>query len=141
VPVNLDRDGQSRPPNGGVQGEGPTGPPRDLVAVFRSKWPPAINVVRHFNKAVLNPVMLRMAGSRNWYASVVHHVGRKSGKPYATPVVAEASGADLYIPLPYGTHVDWCANALAAGGCVIEHRGDRYETTDPAIIPAEEAAP
>lgn len=112
-----------------------------LIAVFRSKWPPAINAVRHLNKAVLNPVMMRMAGRANWYASVVHHVGRKSGKPYATPVVADVIGDHLYIPLPYGTHVDWCANVLAAGGCTVERRGERFEATAPAIVPAEEAAP
>ncbi|HEX9177712.1 MAG TPA: hypothetical protein VF874_17100, partial [Mycobacterium sp.] len=58
-----------------------------LVIVFRGKWRPGIDAVRQFNKAVLNPAMLRMAGSKHWYASVVHHLGRMSGKPYSTPVV------------------------------------------------------
>ena len=112
-----------------------------MVVVFRSKWRPAIDAVRHFNKAVINPAMMRMAGSKNWYASVVHHVGRTSGKPYATPVVITAVGDRLYIPLPYGIHVDWCDNVLAAGGCTVEHHGDHVETTAPAIVPFEEAAP
>ena len=112
-----------------------------MVVVFRSKWPPAIDAVRHFNKAVINPAMMRMAGSKNWYASVVHHVGRTSGKPYATPVVITTVGDRLYIPLPYGIHVDWCDNVLAAGGCTVEHQGDHVETTAPAIVPFEEAAP
>jgi deazaflavin-dependent oxidoreductase (nitroreductase family) len=111
------------------------------IVVFRSKWRPAIDAVRHFNKAVTNPAMMRMAGRTNWYATVVRHVGRRSGKPYATPVVAEPAGDHLYIPLPYGIHVDWCDNVLAAGGCVVERRGDRLETTAPAIVSAEEAAP
>lgn len=110
------------------------------VVVFRSQWPPAIRAVRRFNRAVLNPAMLRMAGSTHWYASVVHHVGRRSGRSYATPVLAELVGHHLYLPLPYGTHVDWCANVLAAGGCVVERKGERYETTAPAIVPAAEAA-
>ena len=112
-----------------------------MVVVFRSKWRPAIDAVRHLNKAVINPLMLRLAGSQNWYASVVHHVGRTSGKPYATPVVVTAVGDRLYIPLPYGIHVDWCANVLAAGGCTVEHRGELFEATGPAIVPFEEAAP
>lgn len=112
-----------------------------MVAVFRSKWRPAIDVVRRFNKLVLNPAMLRMAGSEHWYASVVRHVGRRSGRSYATPVVASRAGDHLYIPLPYGTRVDWCANVLAAGGCVLEHRGERFETGNPVIVAAAEAAP
>lgn len=112
-----------------------------MVVVFRSKWPPAIDAVRHFNKAVTNPAMMRMAGSKNWYASVVHHVGRTSGKPYATPVVITAVGDRLYIPLPYGVHADWCENVLAAGGCTVEHRGEHLEATAPAIVPFAEAAP
>jgi deazaflavin-dependent oxidoreductase (nitroreductase family) len=111
------------------------------VVVFRSKWTPGIDAVRRFNKAVTNPAMMRMAGSKHWYASVVHHVGRKSGKPYSTPVVAEVAGNHLCIPLSYGTHVDWCANVLAAGGCTVERHGARLETTAPAIISAQEAAP
>ena len=112
-----------------------------MVVVFRSKWRPAIDAVRHLNKAVINPLMLRMAGSENWYASVVHHVGRSSGRPYATPVVITAVGDRLYIPLPYGSHADWCANVLAAGGCTALHRGEHLEATAPVIVPLEEAAP
>lgn len=111
------------------------------VVVFRSQWPPAIDAVRHLNKAVLNPAMLRVAGSEHWYASIVHHVGRSSGKPYSTPVVVQQSGDQLYIPLPYGTRADWCANVRAAGGCTVEHKGRRLEATAPAIVPFAEAAP
>ena len=47
-----------------------------------------------FNKFVLNPVMMHLAGRKNWYASVIRHTGRRTGKTYATPVLAEqvASG-------------------------------------------------
>lgn len=112
-----------------------------LVVVFRSRWRPAIDAIRHYNRAVLNPAMMRMAGSKHWYASVVHHVGRKSGNPYATPVLVQEAGSHLYIPLPYGTRVDWCANVLAAGGCTVEHKGKRMTTTAPTVVPFTEAAP
>ena len=75
------------------------------------------------------------------YASVIHHRGRTSGKPYSTPVVLQEAGGHLYIPLPYGTRVDWCANVVAAGGCTVKHKGKRFETTAPAIIPFAKAAP
>ena len=45
--------------------------------------------VRAFNKRLLNPLMLRLAGRKYWYASVIEHTGRRSGKHYATPVATE----------------------------------------------------
>lgn len=111
------------------------------VVVFRSRWQPAIDSVRRFNKKILNPAMMKLAGKRHWYAAVVRHTGRKSGKDYATPVWAEKVGRSFFIPLPYGTDVDWCRNILAAGSCVLEDHGARYHTTAPVIVPAKEVAP
>ena len=36
--------------------------------------------VRVFNKHVLNPVMKLVAGRKYWYAGVIEHTGRRSGK-------------------------------------------------------------
>lgn len=108
------------------------------VVVFRTTWPPAIRAIRRLNRAVLNPAMLQVAGSAHWYASVVHHVGRTSGRAYETPVIAERHGEYLYIPLPYGKQVDWCANVLAAGGCAVVRKGEPYATTEARIVPAAE---
>ena len=51
----------------------------------------ALDVVRQFNKYVLNPVMLLLAGRPHFYAGVIRHVGRRSGKKYATPIVRGSS--------------------------------------------------
>jgi len=112
-----------------------------LVVIFRGRWRPGIDAVRRFNRAVLNPAMMRLAGSKHWYASVVHHVGRVSGRAYATPVLIHAVGDQFYIPLPYGTGVDWCANVLTAGGCTVDHKGRRFSVTAPAIVAYSEVAP
>ncbi len=111
-----------------------------LIVVFRLQVRPAIDAIRHFNRAVLNPAMMRVAGSAHWYASVIHHRGRASGQSYATPVVVEQAGSHFYIPLPYG-QTDWCANVTAAGGCTIKHKGKLYHTAAPAIVPFADAAP
>lgn len=63
--------------------------------------------MRTFNKYVLNPPMRLPAGRKHWYASVIRHIGRRSGKAYATPVVAERVPDGFVIPLPYGADVDW----------------------------------
>ena len=111
-----------------------------VIVVFRLQVRPAIDAIRRFNRAVLNPAMMTLAGSSHWYASVIHHQGRASGRSYATPVVVEQAGSQFYIPLPYGL-TDWCANVTAAGGCTIEHRGKRYHTAAPTIVPFADAAP
>ena len=46
-----------------------------------------LDTVRVFNKHLLNPAMLLVAGRKHWYAGVIEHTGRRSGKNYATPVV------------------------------------------------------
>jgi deazaflavin-dependent oxidoreductase (nitroreductase family) len=110
------------------------------IVLFRTRWQPGIQGVRRFNRRFLNPVMMRFAGKGRWYASVVHHEGRKSGKAYTTPIWAVAAGRHFYIPLPYGRDVDWCRNILHAGRCVLESHGTRYEATSPEIVDADLAA-
>ncbi|AQT81855.1 nitroreductase [Mycolicibacterium litorale] len=112
------------------------------MAVAPDTWPRQLrDVVRLSNKYLLNPVMLRLAGTRYWYASLVHHTGRQSGKEYATPVVAERVGDRLIIPLPYGTQVDWLRNVLTASGARVTTKGVTYEIGSPEIIDATEALP
>lgn len=103
---------------------------------------PVINAVRTFNKYVLNPAMLLLAGRRHWYAAVLTHTGRNSGTSYATPVVAErlADGCFM-VPLPYGTRVDWLRNVLASGHATITVGGQTYLVTSPEVIDAATAGP
>jgi deazaflavin-dependent oxidoreductase (nitroreductase family) len=100
------------------------------------------DTVRTFNKYVLNPAMLHLAGRRHWYAAVIRHTGRSSGKSYATPVVADRVAGDGFIvPLPYGTGVDWLRNVLASGSATITVGGQSYDVTEPKVLDAESAAP
>ena len=99
------------------------------------------NSVRAFNKRLLNPLMIRLAGRKHWYASVVEHTGRRSGTHYATPVVVEQVPNGFVIPLPYGSGVDWLRNVLAAGHATIRAHGQSYRVVQPEIISAEVAAP
>ena len=81
--------------------------------------------VRAFNKRLLNPAMMKLAGRRHWYAAVIRHKGRRSGREYATPVVAVPVAADAFIiPLPYGEGVDWLKNVLAAKRATLESKGE-----------------
>ena len=93
------------------------------VWAWRTRNPRLLRFVKRSHKHVLNPVMLQLSG-RFGSSAVIHHVGRRSGTPYATPVVAHQANHDVIIPLPYGTEVDWLRNLLAAG-----LEGDMLTTT------------
>jgi len=99
------------------------------------------DAVRTFNKFVLNPVMMHLAGRKNWYASVIRHTGRRTGKTYATPVVAEQVASGFVVPLPYGTGVDWLRNMMTAGKATIVTQGKAYDVIEPEIIDAADAGP
>jgi deazaflavin-dependent oxidoreductase (nitroreductase family) len=72
----------------------------------------------------------------NKYAAVIRHIGRRSGKTYATPVVADRVTDGFILPLPYGTRVDWLRNVLAAGRATIQVSGHAYDVVEPEIIDA-----
>lgn len=107
------------------------------VVVWRTRWQPGIDALRWFHKSV-RPMELRSAGKRSKSTAAVHHTGRRSGKDYVTPVWAHRVGEGFLIGLPYGTGVDWCRNVLAAGGCVLDHDGVRYDVIAPVIVPVRD---
>ena len=99
----------------------------------------ARGAVRAFNKRFLNPAMMRLAGRRHWYASVIRHRGRRSGNEYATPVVAVPVEGAFVIPLPYGEEVDWLKNVIAAGHATVQVKGETHAVGAPEIIDAQAA--
>jgi deazaflavin-dependent oxidoreductase (nitroreductase family) len=96
--------------------------------------------MRRVNRAVTNPVMRPLAGLAPPLA-IVHHVGRRSGDAYRTPVLALPVKGGFVTPLTYGTDVDWCRNVVAAGRCELEIFGRRVEVENPRIVDAETALP
>ncbi len=113
-----------------------------MIALIPQAWPkPLLGAIRVSNRYLLNPVMLRLAGRKHWYASTIRHTGRRSGKRYATPVVADRTDGGFVIPLPYGTRVDWLQNVLAAGRATISSQGESYDVARPEIIDAAAALP
>jgi deazaflavin-dependent oxidoreductase (nitroreductase family) len=99
-------------------------------------------MIRRFNRTMLNPLMLRIADRfHGTYPAVVHHVGRQTGRSYRTPVVAQPVDGGFVIPLPYGTETDWCRNVRAAGQFTIERAGQSFEVGNPDVIAPTEALP
>lgn len=97
--------------------------------------------VRQLNKRYYNRFAMRFAGQAGRPYAVVHHVGRRSGRAYSTPVVAETIADGFIIPLPYGEDVDWCRNILAAGNCTLTLNGVDYPVGAPEIVPVDAVLP
>jgi deazaflavin-dependent oxidoreductase (nitroreductase family) len=96
--------------------------------------------MRRVNRVFTNPVL----GTVAWLVpplAVVHHVGRKSGKGYRSPVVAIPSKRGYVIPLTYGRDVDWARNIVAARGFELERMGKRVRLNKPRIVDFDKAAP
>jgi deazaflavin-dependent oxidoreductase (nitroreductase family) len=110
-----------------------------FVVGMRTKSPQVQGAVRRMNKAFWNPRSMETAGTPGAYASVIHHVGRRSGTDYQTPVVPTRTEQGFVIVLPYGTRADWVQNVLAAGRGTITHEGTTHEFDRPEVVPIESA--
>lgn len=82
---------------------------------------------------------MRSAGTEKSGTSVVHHVGRRSGRAYETPVVAVGQDDGFLIALPYGDRTDWMKNVLANGKATVVTHGRTYPVDQPQVLPMNEA--
>jgi deazaflavin-dependent oxidoreductase (nitroreductase family) len=65
---------------------------------------------------------------------VVVHTGRKTHRPYRTPVNVFRRPGGYVIALTYGPDADWVRNVLASGGCTLETRGRTLRLTRPRLF-------
>jgi len=89
-----------------------------------------------FNRLAFNRVVRTFAGRRGSPVAVVEHRGRRSGRPYRTPVLAFGTDGGYLVVLFYGDARDWVRNVLAAGACTLERGGRRVELTAPRLLDA-----
>lgn len=95
-------------------------------------------VMRRVNRVFTNPLM----GTFAWLVpplAVVHHVGRRSGRAYRSPVVAFRTAKGFVVPLTYGRDVDWARNLVKAGGGVIQQMGRKHELVNARIVDRDDA--
>jgi deazaflavin-dependent oxidoreductase (nitroreductase family) len=93
-----------------------------------------------FNRHVTNPIQRLWAG---WAPTmgILEHVGRKSGKPYRTPLTVFSTDDGVAVLLTYGPNRDWLKNIVSAGGGQMRRYGKTFALTDPRVMPKAEAAP
>lgn len=89
--------------------------------------------VARFNRRVTNHITRPFAAWLPGFA-VVHHVGRRSGRAYRTPVDAFRAPDGYVFALTYGAGTDWVRNVVAAGGCEIRTRGRMVRLSAPTVV-------
>lgn len=107
--------------------------------LLRVKW--FSDRTRRFTKTANRP-MRRIAGTRlgmlYFNLGALHHIGRRSGRTYVTPLSAYRLGKGFVLGVAY-PEVDWCRNVLAAGKCTLTWNGKEYALERPELIPAAQA--
>ncbi len=106
------------------------------VMLIRKNRYQILNPVRTINKRVLNPVLMKLGGLPYSPIAIVQHVGRRSQKPYQTPVIVEPLNGSFVFTLTYGPGVDWYRNLLAAGQCGLIWHGREYHLANPQPLEA-----
>ncbi|HUH69979.1 MAG TPA: hypothetical protein VLZ05_14655 [Mycobacterium sp.] len=107
---------------------------------MRVRW--VSDRTRQFSKTANRHLPNRIAGTRlgmlYFNLSALHHVGRRSGRPYVTPLGAYRLGDGFVLAVAY-PKVDWCENVLAAGKCTLTWNGKNYALERPELIPISDA--
>jgi deazaflavin-dependent oxidoreductase (nitroreductase family) len=93
--------------------------------------------IRHLNKVATNKLLIHLSGKRFGHLAILTHAGRKSGKKYRIPIIAEPFQGGFVIALTYGRKVDWYANVKAQGGCTLRWKNRDYRLVQPEFIDPE----
>ena len=124
----------------GLLAVGVAGAGAAFVIGMRNKSPWLQDRIRAFSKRFASEA-LKTAGTEGASNGVVLHVGRASGREYATPITPLPTPDGFVVFLPYTSKVDWAQNVLAAKSATIVHDGVDHRVTDPRIVSYDEVAP
>lgn len=99
---------------------------------------PLPRALARFNRVVTNRVLGRLVGLVPAFAEV-RHVGRRTGRHYATPVGAFRTPDGFAVALTYGSGADWVRNVLADGGATLRHVRGTTVVTAPRVLEGADA--
>ncbi len=94
---------------------------------------PLTRGLAEFNKHATNKVTRLVAGWAPGFA-IVHHVGRKTGNVYDTPVNVFERDDEFLFALTYGAGASWVRNVVAAKGCSVTTRRKTFQLENPRVF-------
>lgn len=83
-----------------------------------------------FNKSITNQITRPFASRLGGFA-VIHHVGRRSGSKFETPVNARIHEDSIVVALTYGSETDWLKNCTHAGQALFVMSGEEIAVGSP----------
>lgn len=97
----------------------------------------SLDRVRRFNKLVTNKLLIHISGKKFGHFVILSHTGRKSGRLYRIPIIAEPVSDGFMIALTYGRKVDWVENVLASGSCSMVWKDKDFHLFHPEFVAKE----
>ena len=83
-----------------------------------------------YTNRLIGPILVWLP----WFGWLFH-VGRRTGRPYKTPIMLYHRGDRGVIALTYGERTQWLKNVLAAGTCTFESpRSEPLHLASPEFI-------
>lgn len=96
--------------------------------------PTQLKQIKTFNKRFLNKMLIHISGKKFGHFVILTHTGRKSGKVYRIPIIAEPFQDGFIVALTYGQNTDWFKNVMHSGSCVIRWKLHDYALVNPRLI-------
>jgi hypothetical protein len=93
--------------------------------------------IRVLNKYATNRLLIHISGKKFGHLAILNHEGRKTGKIYRIPIIAEPVENGFMIALTYGRKVDWCTNVMTKGGCSLLWKNKEYRLKNPEFVDKE----
>ncbi len=99
----------------------------------------ALDRVRVINKHFTNKILIHISGRKFGHFAILHHIGRKSGRHYRIPIIAEPLDGAFVFALTYGKNVDWYKNVVANGGCSLQWKNKEFNLIHPELVDRDTA--
>jgi len=98
---------------------------------------PLPRALARFNGNFANPVVCLVAG---WLPplAIIRHRGRRTGRDFATPVLAFGTPDGLVVGVLYGMASDWVRNVRVAGSAQVQRRGAVREYRQVRLVSRDE---
>jgi deazaflavin-dependent oxidoreductase (nitroreductase family) len=101
----------------------------------------SLDRIRIINKRFTNKILIHLCGRRSGHFAILSHTGRKSGRQYRIPVIAEPVDEGFMVALTYGKKVDWFKNVMTLGGCELYWKNKEYKLVHPELVDSKIGLP